>query len=98
MSSNFCLIAQLLQLRLDLLGAHLAWIDRYQQMLRGRTGLHLLDPGKALQRIADTLLTTGTMHLLLTRHHELERLCYEMPLLASMTSRSLRLACLFCQA
>lgn len=88
MSSNFCLIAQLLQLRPDLLGAHLAWIDRYQHMLRGRTGLHLLDAGKAPKRIADTLLTTGTMHLLLTRHHELERLCHEMPLLSSMLSRS----------
>jgi hypothetical protein len=68
MSSNFCLIAQLLQLRPDLLGAYLAWIDRYQHMLRGRTGLYLLDAGKAPKRIADTLLTTGTMHLVFTRH------------------------------
>jgi hypothetical protein len=89
MSSNFCLIAQLLQLRPDLLGAHLAWIDRYQHMLRGRTGLYLLDAGKAPKRIADTLLTTGTMHLAFTCHHELERLCHEMPLLSPMISRSL---------
>jgi hypothetical protein len=29
------------------------------------------------------------MHLVLTRHHELERLCHEMPLLSPMISRSL---------
>jgi hypothetical protein len=74
MSSDFCLIAQLFQLRLDLLGTRLAWVDCHLHMLRGRTGLHFLDAGKAAKFITDALLTPSTMHLLLTHHRQLEEL------------------------
>jgi hypothetical protein len=73
---------------LDLLGTRLAWLDCRLHMLRGRTGLHFLDAGKAAKCITDALLTPGTTHRLLTHHHQLEGL----DLLSSMIFRS-RVAC-----